>query len=106
MIFKKLIITNSNILKLGNDNYKRNNFKEASKKYRKAIYLLENTRLTEEEEEKKWKSVMLKLYLNMSQVSLKQVKPKKAIFFCKLALDFDPKNVKALFRYGVVTKLK
>jgi hypothetical protein len=68
--------------------------------------LLENTRLTEEEEEKKWKSVMLKLYLNMSQVSLKQVKPKKAIFFCKLALDFDPKNVKALFRYGVVTKLK
>lgn len=95
-------LRSSSNIKLGNDNYKRNDFKEASKKYRKAIYLLENTHITNDDEETKWKGAMLKLYLNMSQTSLKQIKPKKAIFFCKLVLGIDADNVKALFRYGVV----
>ncbi|CAF0907657.1 unnamed protein product [Brachionus calyciflorus] len=85
---------------LGNDNYKRMNYKEAAKKYRKAIYLLENTNLKTEEEEKRWQGVMLKLYLNMSQVCLKRAKPKKTIYYCKLALDQDAQNAKAIYRYG------
>lgn len=85
---------------LGNDNYGRKLYKEASKKYRKSIYLLDNTNVKDEEEEARWKSVMLKLYLNMSAVCLKQSKPKKCIYYCKLALDFEPNNVKSLFRYG------
>ena len=89
-------------LKLGNDNYRRLNYKEASKKYRKAIYLLDNTSVNSEEDECQWKHVMLKLNLNMSQICLKQVKPKKTIFYCKEALDIDKDNVKALFRYGQV----
>ena len=65
--------------------------------------MLDNTSVNTEEDEIKWKGVMLKLYLNMSQVCLKQVKPKKTIYYCKLALDIDAQNVKALFRYGQVT---
>ncbi len=93
------------ILKLGNDNYRRMNYKEASKKYRKAIYLLDNTTVKTEEEEKEWKRIMLKLNLNMSQVCLKQQKPKKTIFYCKEVLYLDPENVKALFRYGSSLRL-
>lgn len=78
------------------------NFKEASKKYRKAIYLLDNTSVATDQEEEKWKAVMLKLYLNMSQVCLKQIKPKKTIYYCKLVLDLDTQNPKALYRYGKV----
>lgn len=44
---------------------------------------------------------MLKLYLDMAQVSIKQDKPRKAIFFCNLILDIEPENVKAMFRYGI-----
>ena len=36
----------------------------------------------------------------MSQICLKQLKPKKTIFYCKEALQMEPENVKALFRYG------
>ena len=43
---------------------------------------------------------MLKLNLNMSQICLKQQKPKKTIFYCKEVLATEPDNVKALFRYG------
>ena len=87
-------------IKLGNDNYARKLYREASKNYRKSIYLLDNTSVKDEAEEARWKAVMLKLYLNMSAVCLKQSKPKKCIFYCKLALDFEPNNVKSLFRYG------
>jgi tetratricopeptide (TPR) repeat protein len=76
------------------------NYREASKKYRKAIYLLDNTTVKTDAEENEWKRVMLKLNLNMSQVCLKQQKPKKTIFYCKEVLYLDPENVKALFRYG------
>lgn len=77
-------------------------YADASKHYRKAIHLLHKIRLANEEEENRWNAAMLKLYLNMSQVSLKQVKPKKTIYFCKLVIDLEPQNVKAHFRYGQV----
>ena len=38
----------------------------------------------------------------MSQISKKLVKPKKTIYYCKLALDIEPNNIKALYRYGHV----
>lgn len=77
-------------------------YREASKRYRKAIYLLDNTSVKDEEEEIKWKAVMLKLYLNMSAVCIKQSKPKKCIYYCKMSLDYEPNNVKSLYRYGKV----
>ena len=77
-------------------------YREAYKKYRKAIYLLDNTPVNSDEDDDKMNHVKLKLYLNISQICLKQTKPKKTIFYCKLALDIDQSNVKALFRYGKV----
>lgn len=103
--FEEMLRICNCLRELGNDNYKRQNYREASKKYRKSIYLLDNVNVANDEEESKWNSVMLKLYLNMSQVCLKQSKPKKTIYYCKLALDKDPKNVKALFRYGQSLRL-
>lgn len=66
---------------------------------------MDNVNVGNDEEEKRWKTTMLKLYLNLSQICLKQTKPKKTIFYCKLALDLDPENVKATFRYGSSLRL-
>ena len=67
-----------------------------------AVRLLEEKRLKNEEEEQKWKAVLLKLYLNQSLCSLRLGRPKLAITQCRKVLDFDPKNVKAYFRLGQV----
>ena len=67
-----------------------------------AVHLLEEKRLKDAEEEKKWKAVLLKLYLNQSLCSLRQSKPKLAITQCRKVMELDPKNVKAHFRLGQV----
>jgi hypothetical protein len=41
-------------------------------------------------------------FVGMSQVSSKQSKPKKCIYYCKLALLIEKDNIKAIFRYGKV----
>ena len=101
--FKKILQISSCLRELGNDNFSRHNFREASHNYRKAIYILEKKSVENEEEEAKHSGILLKLYLNMSQVSLKQSKPKKSIYYCKLALAIEKDNVKAIFRYGKVS---
>lgn len=68
-----------------------------------AVKLLENRRLKDEEEEAKWKKILIKLYLNMSLCYLRMHKPKPAITNCRNVLDLDEKNVKATFRLGQVT---
>lgn len=100
--FKQIVRIANCLRELGNDHYKREEIKEASKKYRKAIYLLESTSVNSDEDEERWKEVLLKLYLNMSQICVKQSKPKKTIYYCKESLNIDPNNAKALFRYGHV----
>ncbi len=67
-----------------------------------AIRLLEETRLKNEEEERKWKVVLLRVYLNLSLCFLKQGKSAPAITYSRKALDINPKNVKAHFRLGQV----
>ena len=98
--FKQMMHICNCLREVGNDHFRREQYNEASKRYRKCIYLLDKTSVNTDEDEVKWKAVMLKAYLNMSQICVKQVKPKKAIFYCKMALDLEPNNVKALFRYG------
>ena len=67
-----------------------------------AVRLLEEKKLKDAEEERKWKAGLLKLYLNQSLCSLRQGKPKLAITQCRKVTEFDPKNVKAHFRLGQV----
>ncbi len=69
-----------------------------------AVRLLEPARLKDEVEEKQWKEVLLKLYLNQSLVSLKLNKYRLAVAQCRRALDIDPRNVKANFRLGQVSR--
>jgi tetratricopeptide (TPR) repeat protein len=87
---------------LGNDFYTQLNFGEAVKKYRKAVYFLENRSAQNEDEDKKMSGMLKKLYLNVSQCYLKLSKPKRSIYYCKLVLMNDESNVKALYRYGKV----
>ena len=61
---------------------------------------MENKSAKNEEEDKRLSGILMKLYLNMSQVSFKQQKPKKCIYYCKLALNYDKNNTKAYLRYG------
>ena len=61
--------------------FQRGNYGKAASKYSRAVRLLEERRLKDAEEEKKWKAVLLKLYLNQSLCSLRQGKPKLAIVY-------------------------
>lgn len=67
-----------------------------------AINILEKRRLKDEEEEQKWKTLLVKLYLNQSLCSIRMKRPKLAIVLCRSVLDLDEKNVKAIFRMGQV----
>ena len=64
--------------------------------------LLENARLKNDEEEEKWKSVLVKLLLNQSLCSLRMRKGRLAISQCRRVLELEAKNVKAHFRIGQV----
>lgn len=67
-----------------------------------AVRMLEKRRLQGPEEEKRWKSIMIKLYLNLSLCYLRMRKPKPAVTHSRNALDLDGRNVKATFRLGQV----
>ena len=68
-------------LKLGNDNYSRLNHKAAYNNYNRAIRLLGHAPVNaSDRDEAETKRLKLKLYLNISQICLKQTKPKEANF--------------------------
>ncbi len=67
-----------------------------------AVNILEKRRLKDEEEEKKWKPMLVKLYLNQSLCSIRMKRPKLAIVQCRSVLELEEKNVKAIFRMGQV----
>lgn len=67
-----------------------------------AVRLLEKRRLKDDAEERKWKSILIKLYLNLSLCNLRLRKPTLAITHSRSALALDIKNVKAIFRLGQV----
>ena len=72
----------------------------------KAVRLLENRRLKDECEEKKWRAVLIKLYLNVSLCYLRMRRPKPAITNSRKVLELEPKNVKAIFRLGQVRSVE
>jgi hypothetical protein len=58
--------------------------------------------LKDDAEEVKWKSILIKLYLNLSLCNLRLRKPALSITHSRSALSLDGKNVKAIFRLGQV----
>lgn len=67
-----------------------------------AVRLLEKRRLKNDAEEQKWKSILIKLYLNLSLCNLRLRKPILSITHSRNALALDSNNVKAIFRLGQV----
>lgn len=68
---------------------------------RQAIRILEEASLKDDADEALQQRALVKLYLNRSMCALKLEKWDHAITFSNRALDIDPKNPKALYRYGL-----
>lgn len=86
--------------KSGNTYFKDKRFKEARVRYNRAIKILEDRMTANEEQEKRAKHLLLKLYCNVATVLNELRKHYAASTYCKRALQIDPKNVKALYHYG------
>ncbi|XP_046840360.1 inactive peptidyl-prolyl cis-trans isomerase FKBP6-like isoform X2 [Xenia sp. Carnegie-2017] len=82
----------------GNDLFKRNEFYTAVKKYDKGIRILEGSRLRNSSEEKQMNDLLLLLFMNAALCSLKLGQGNRTKKYCRKALEFDPKNIKAMFR--------
>ncbi|XP_064612073.1 inactive peptidyl-prolyl cis-trans isomerase FKBP6-like [Liolophura sinensis] len=73
---------------------------KAQLKYRKAICVLEDYHMRDEEQEKQQQKMLLKLYLNISVCYLKQCKSRQTLIYANKALEIDERNVKALYNKG------
>lgn len=60
---------------------------------------MEDANLLNDEDEMLQKKSLLKLYLNRSMSAIKLRLWDQAITYSSKALDIDPKNVRALYRY-------
>jgi len=85
----------------GTSYFKSTKYQMASKQYKKITSYLElETSISDEELKKERDSLMLVGHLNLAACYLKLNDCKGAKDQCDKALEFDPKNVKALFRRG------
>ncbi|PNF42776.1 hypothetical protein B7P43_G13622 [Cryptotermes secundus] len=80
--------------------FKKDQIGGAVNKYKKAVSILENCHLKDEEEEAKQQNMLLKLYINLAVCYNKQKVPRLACVMCRNALVIQPRNVKALFNFG------
>lgn len=98
--FDQILQAVDSLRKTGNEAFSLNQIRRASTTYMRAIRLLENANLKNDYEELQMKESVLKLYLNMAICDLKEAKSGRACKYARKALDIDPKNVKALFRFA------
>nr|UWK01894.1 FK506 binding protein [Locusta migratoria manilensis] len=85
---------------MGNDLYKKNSVNAAISKYRKASSILNNMTLANEAEQQKQQKLLCKLHVNSAICYNKINNYRMACVTCRLALDIQPRNAKALFNYG------
>lgn len=83
-----------------NSYFKDGKIREAATRYKRSIKLLEERMLKGPEEEKQSKAVLLKLYCNYANTSVKLHRPLTAMTMCRKALEIDPHYAKALYFYG------
>jgi len=89
----------------GNNYVHKEEWQMALKQYERGIRLLVEVNLKDEGEEKEQRRLLMKLNLNKAHCCLKMHWPKKACIACKEALDIDPQNTKALFRFGKAKRM-
>lgn len=80
--------------------YKQSYFMAASKIYRKVQTILEEARLTSDEEEAEQRRLLVKAYVNRAVCNIHLKNPKYVICDTKSALMLDPKCGKALYLLG------
>ncbi|KAK2574428.1 FK506-binding protein 6 [Acropora cervicornis] len=76
----------------GNDFYKRKQVPRALKKYIKAIKILEDCHLQNQDQERLLNEVLLKIYLNAAHCSLELAQSARAVKYARKALSIDPRN--------------
>lgn len=89
----------------GNNYVHKEEWQMAMKHYERGIRLLVEVNLKDEEQEKEQRRLLMKLNLNKAHCCIKIHWPKKACIACKEALDIDPQNTKALFRFGKAKRM-
>lgn len=91
----------SKIKEPGNDYFKKENFVDAGRKYKKALryynWMIEQKNMADTFYTS-LENLKLILLLNLAAAQLKQEKYHEAIFFCEQVLKLDQSNFKALYR--------
>jgi len=85
----------------GNSFFVQKRYKESAFRFRRAIRCLEQLTYKSNDDDKKSKELLLKLYVNIANSYNKLQKPFIAMSNCKRALQIEPNNVKALYQYGL-----
>jgi len=84
----------------GNEAYRKHNYGLAAVHYRKALLQFDYTFAENEEEEKSVESVKLPCLLNLAACKSQQEEWDDVLTNCRLALEINPRSVKALYRTG------
>ncbi|XP_036370759.1 inactive peptidyl-prolyl cis-trans isomerase FKBP6 isoform X1 [Octopus sinensis] len=80
--------------------FKQNHFQKAVQKYNKCLNLLESAHLKSDQDEKRYKELMIAVQLNIALCCLKLCRFSRAVTFCRKVLQLDRCNTKAYFRLG------
>ncbi|PHJ22527.1 tetratricopeptide repeat-containing protein [Cystoisospora suis] len=85
----------------GNAAFREKNYGLAAVNYRKALLQFDYTFPDTPEEQQRMDSVKLPCHLNLAACKLHQQEYDEVYIQCRLALEMDPNNVKALYRRGL-----
>jgi len=95
--FAEILAAADSLRKTGNEAFGLNQIRRASSSYMRAVKLLENANLKNEQEEIEMKQSAVKLYVNMSLCDLKEAKSGRSCKNARKALEIEPKHVRALY---------
>ncbi|CAF0767023.1 unnamed protein product [Didymodactylos carnosus] len=103
--FDKKVKIAQTLRNMGNEEYAKNNLEKAIRNYNKGKQFILKTHILNEEQEKQYHQLLLKLYLNSAQCYLKLKNFEKTIRNCLDALQIDLYNIKALYRISMSYRL-
>merc|ERR1719419_1348539 len=86
--------------KEGNNEHAKGEYKHAARRFERAIKLLEDIELGNDQEESRQQRLLLKLYLNVGHCYIKVQWFKKACLALQKALEIESNSSKALYRLG------
>mmetsp|Transcript_29101 Transcript_29101/g.61895 ORF Transcript_29101/g.61895 Transcript_29101/m.61895 type:complete len:431 (+) Transcript_29101:134-1426(+) len=85
----------------GNEYYRKHNYGLAAVQYRKALLQFDYTFANNEEEERQVEAVKVPCLLNLAACKCQQEDWDEVLTHCRLALEINPRSVKAFYRIGL-----